>query len=81
MMQRLIEIYAANSQDVDDDVYSVHKICQCVVDDELFARTGIEPEVLEIFSYLNKQKVNETRNNDISDDRQHGSELFGTEND
>ena len=60
LMDRLIQIYAKNSQDV-PDVYSIHKVCQCVADDELFAETGIEPEVLEIFSYYNKQMVNELR--------------------
>lgn len=59
-MERLIQIYAKNSQDV-EDVYSIHKVCQCVADDELFAETGIEPEVLEIFSYYNKQMVNELK--------------------
>ena len=60
LMERLIQIYAKNSQDV-EDVYSIHKVCQCVADDELFAQTGIEPEILEIFSYYNKQMVNELR--------------------
>ena len=52
-MERLIQIYAKNSHDV-DDVYRIHKVCQCIADDELFAETGVEPEVLEIFSYVNK---------------------------
>ena len=59
-MERLIQIYAKNSQDV-EDVYSIHKVCQCVADDELFAETGIEPEVLEIFSFYNKQMVKELK--------------------
>ena len=53
LMERLIEIYARNSHEV-EDVYRTHKVCQCVADDELFAQTGIEPEVLEIFSFYNK---------------------------
>ena len=36
-------------------------MCQCVADDELFAETGIEPEVLEIFSFYNKQMVRELK--------------------
>ena len=59
-MERLIHIYAKNSHDV-DDVYRIHKLCQCVADDELFAETGIEPEVLEIFSFYNKQMVNDLK--------------------
>ena len=59
-MERLIQIYAKNSHDV-DDVYRIHKVCQCIADDELFAQTGVEPEVLEIFSYYNKQMVNEAK--------------------
>lgn len=58
LMDRLIEIYAKNSQEV-EDVYQIHKVCQCVADDELFTKTGIEPEVLEIFSFYNKQIINE----------------------
>ena len=60
LMDRVIKIYAKNSQDV-NDVYFIHKMCQCVADDELFAEIGIEPEVLEIFSFYNKQMVNELR--------------------
>ena len=59
-MDRLIQIYAKNSQEV-DDVYSIQKVCQCIADDEFFTETGIEPEVLEIFSFYNKQIINESR--------------------
>ena len=60
-MERVIQIYAQNSIDV-EDVYRIHKVCQCIADDELFAKTGVEPEVLEIFSFFNKQMVNELKN-------------------
>lgn len=60
IMDRLINIYAKNSIDV-DDVYKVHKVCQCVADDEFFAETGLEPEQIETFIYLNKQMVLEMR--------------------
>ena len=43
LMNRGINIYARNSQDV-DDVYKIHKMCQCVADDEFYATTGFEPE-------------------------------------
>lgn len=43
LMNRVINIYARNSQDV-DDVYKIHKMCQCVADDEFYATTGFEPE-------------------------------------
>ena len=36
LMDRLIEIYAKNSIDV-DDVIIINKVSQCVADDELFA--------------------------------------------
>ena len=62
-MERLIEIYARNSEDV-EDVYRVNTVCQCVADDELFTKHGIEPEVLEIFSYYNKQMVKELTRSD-----------------
>ena len=81
-MERLIQIYAKNSQDV-EDVYSIHKVCQCVADDELFAETGIEPEVLEIFSYYNKQMVNELRSDRTAsyDYLQKQDEVKNSEND
>ena len=59
-MERLIQIYSKNSEDV-EDVDRIQKVCQCVADDELFAETGIEPEVLEIFSFYNKKMVNELK--------------------
>ena len=43
-MDRVIQIYARNSQEVDMDVYRVHKVCQCVADDEFKVKTGYEPE-------------------------------------
>ena len=60
-MDRVIAIYAKNSQDVDMDVYRVHQVSQCVADDEFLARTGFEPEQIETFLSLNKQMVNEMR--------------------
>ena len=43
------------------DVYRVHKVCQCVADDEFVLQTGLEPEQIEIFLYFNKQMVKELR--------------------
>lgn len=43
LMNRVINIYAKNSQDV-EDVYRIHKVCQCVADDEFYQQTGFEPE-------------------------------------
>lgn len=44
-----------------DDVYKIHKVCQCVADDEFYASTGFEPEQIETFIYMNKQLVLEMR--------------------
>ncbi len=43
------------------DVYRVHKVCQCVADDEFVLQTGYEPEQIEIFLYYNKQLVRELK--------------------
>ena len=62
LMERVIQIYAKNSQETDMDVYRVHKVCQCVADDEFVIQTGLEPEQIEIFLYYNKQMVRELKN-------------------
>ena len=58
-MNRVIAIYAKNSQDVVDidHIHRIHKVCQCVADDEFYAVTGLEPEQIEIFCFTNKQRV------------------------
>jgi len=43
-MDRVIQVYATNSQDENMDVYRVHKVCQSVADDEFRVQTGFEPE-------------------------------------
>ena len=54
LMDRVIQIYALNSEDQDLDVYRVHKVCQCVADDEFNRMTGYEPEQIELFLHINK---------------------------
>ncbi len=61
-MDRVIQIYAKNSQDMNMDVYRVHQVSQCIADDEFVTRTGFEPEQIETFLSINKMMVNDLRN-------------------
>lgn len=61
-MDRVIQIYAKNSQDMNMDVYRVHQVSQCIADDEFVTRTGFEPEQIETFLSVNKMMVNDLRN-------------------
>ena len=67
-MDRVIQIYAMNSEDQDVDVYRVHKVCQCVADDEFVRTTQYEPEQIELFLHRNKQMVNDLRERTVSYD-------------
>lgn len=68
LMDRVIQIYGRNSGDDDLDVYRVHKVCQCVADDEFKAETGYEPEQIELFLHMNKQSVSDMRERSASYD-------------